>query len=142
MMTKKIPNNYSYQDIKVGQVVEFEQTITEDLVDKFAEITGDYNPLHTDQKYASTTQFKERVVHGMLIASFISTLVGMYCPGKRSLYLTQTINFRSPLKINKKVKIKGEVKQKFDSLKMILIKTTIFNENTIIINGEAKVKII
>lgn len=142
MMIKKIPNNYSYEDIKVGQVTEFEQTITEDLVNKFAEITGDYNPLHTDQRYASTTQFKERIIHGMLIASFFSTLVGMYCPGKRSLYLTQTINFKSPLKINKKIKIKGEVKQKIDALKVILIKTTVFSENVVIINGEAKVKII
>jgi len=139
---KKEPNDYSYEDIRVGQVVEFEKTITESLVSKFVEMTGDRNPLHTDKKYASTTQFKEKIVHGMLAASFFSTLVGMYCPGKRNLYLSQTLNFKSPLTFNKKIKIRGEIKQKIDALKIIVMKTTLLLGNTVIIDGEAKVKLI
>lgn len=142
-MRKKEANEYSYKDIKVGLVVEFEKLITEEMVDKFAELTEDYNPLHTDEDYAKTTMFKERIVHGMLLGSLFSTLVGMHCPGKRNLYLAQQLNFRSPLRLNKKVKIRGEVINKVDSVKMISIKTMILDEEgNVIIDGEAKVKFI
>lgn len=141
-ISKREPNEYSYGDIKVGQVIEFERLVTEEMVNKFAELTEDYNPLHTDEKYAKTTRFKERIVHGMLLGSLFSTLVGMHCPGKRNLYLTQQLNFRSPLRLNKKVKIRGEVINKVDSIKMIAIKTVILDEeNNIIVDGEAKVQV-
>lgn len=142
-MNKVILNDYPYEDIEIGQIVEFERIITEGMVNKFAELTGDYNPLHTDEKYAKTTQFKDRVVHGMLIASFFSTLVGMYCPGKRNLYLTQQLNFRFPLKLNKKIKVRGEIVKKVDSIRLILIKTTVSDEKgVVIIDGEAQVKVL
>lgn len=142
-MDKKIPDDCCYEDLKVGQVVEFEKVVTEKMVNQFAELTGDYNPLHTDEAYAKTTQFKGRIAHGMLISSFFSTLVGMYCPGKRSLYLTQQLSFRSPLRLNQKVKVRGEIIKKMDSFKVITIKTAIFDEKgTTIVDGEAKAQVI
>jgi hypothetical protein len=70
--------DYSFDDIHVGQTASFDRTVSVMDVDTFADLSGDKNPLHTDDTYASTTQFKQRVVHGMLTASFFSTLVGMY----------------------------------------------------------------
>lgn len=101
-MNKKVPNDYDYEDIQIGQVVEFEQEITGDMVNKFAELIGDYNPLHTDEEYAKTTQFKGRIAHGMLIASFFSTLVGMHCPGKKKPVLNTTIKFQITFKTESK----------------------------------------
>lgn len=141
-MNKKVPNDYAYEDIKLGQVTEFEQIVTAEMVNKFAELIGDYNPLHTDEEYAKTTQFKGRISHGMLTASFFSTLVGMYCPGKRNLYLTQQLNFRAPLSLNQKIKVRGEIVKKVDSLKLLIIKTVILDkENNVIVDGEARVKV-
>lgn len=139
----KEANVFEYKDICVGQKIEFTTQITEEMVNRFADLTGDLNPLHTDEKYAAQTKFKGKIVHGMLAASFFSTLVGMYCPGKKNLYLSQNSQFKSPLKVNETIKVVGEITQKVDSFKIISIKTTIYNEkdNSIIINGEAKVMV-
>lgn len=143
MKNSKKPNEFLYEEIKIGQVIEFEQEINEHMVSKFAELTGDYNPLHMDEAYAKKTLFKGRIVHGMLVASFLSTLVGMYCPGKKNLYLTQQLNFRNPLRLNKKIKVRGEVLNKVDSLKIVSIKTIISDEDgNIILDGDAKVKVV
>ncbi len=141
-MIKKA-NEIGYEDIHVNQKVEFTTKITEDMVNKFADLVGDFNPLHMEDEYARNTKFGERIVHGMLIASFFSTLFGMYCPGKKSVYLSQSLKFVAPLKINETIKVVGKVTQKVDSLKIISIETTIYNaeNNNIIISGEAKVMV-
>jgi len=141
-MNKNKPSDYSYEDIEVGKIIEFNSKISEDMVNKFADLTGDYNPLHMDEEYAKTTQFKGRIVHGMFAASFFSTLFGMYCPGKKNLYLSQQLNFRKPLRLNKRITIRGEVISKVDSIRLLTIKTMILDEEgNIAIDGEAKVKI-
>ena len=94
-----------YEDIKVGDVFNFDDVVDEIKIKKFAEISGDYNPLHVDKNYAKKTKFKKTIVHGMLAASFFSTLVGMYCPGKRALYISQDIRFRQPISIGETVRI-------------------------------------
>ena len=141
-MIKKA-NVFEYKDIHVGQKAEFSIVVTEEMVNKFAELTGDFNPLHTDEKYAGQTKFKGKLAHGMLAASFFSTLVGMYCPGEKNLYLSQNLQFKSPLRVNDPIKVAGEITQKVDSLKIISVKTTIYNEkdNSVIISGEAKVMV-
>jgi acyl dehydratase len=100
---------YNLVDIKLGQKKKFQITITESMVNEFARISGDYNPLHMDDIYASSTKFNRRVCHGMLLASFFSRLVGMYLPGKNALYMTQSLKFISPCFINDEITIEGEV---------------------------------
>ena len=84
-MTKEL-SEYTFEEIKIGLKKEFSVKITEELVNDFAKISGDFNPLHMDEEYASTTSFEKRVVHGMLLASFFSRIDGMYLPGKHALY--------------------------------------------------------
>lgn len=140
MITKA--NSFKYEDIYIGQKAEFTAVVTDAMVNGFASLVGDYNPLHMDEEYASQTKFKGRIAHGMLVASFLSTLLGMYCPGKNNLYLSQNLNFRAPLKIGETIRVTGEIKQKADSVKVICVKTVIYNaKNNIILDGEAKVMV-
>jgi 3-hydroxybutyryl-CoA dehydratase len=90
-------------DFKPGQHVTFTKTFTEDDVRRFIEITGDINPLHVDDAFAAETQFGKRVLHGMLTASILSTMVGMLLPGTGAIYRSQTIRFLKPVHIGETV---------------------------------------
>ena len=137
-----LPLQYTFDSITVGINHEFEITVTEKLVSDFSVISGDFNPLHMDEKYATKTKFKKRVCHGMLLASFLSRLVGMYLPGKNALYFSQVLNFVSPCFINDVIRVKGEIIDKNYATKIITVKTSIVNEkNELILDGEAKVMI-
>jgi 3-hydroxybutyryl-CoA dehydratase len=136
------PLEYTFDSISVGINHEFEIIVTEKLVSDFSVISGDFNPLHMDEKYATKTKFKKRVCHGMLLASFLSRLVGMYLPGKNALYFSQILNFISPCFINDIITVKGEIIDKNYSTKIITVKTSIVNQkNELILDGEAKVMI-
>ena len=134
------PLDYTFENLFVGQKANFLKKIDEALVNDFAKISGDFNPLHMNEEYASTTNFGKRVCHGMLLTSFFSQLVGMYLPGRNSLYFSQTLNFRNPCFIDDSVTIEGEIIEKKSNMKLITIKTTIHNETgKCLIDGIAKV---
>jgi len=86
-------------DFEPGQHVTFSKTFTEDDVRRFIEITGDVNPLHVDETFAAGTRFGRRVIHGMLTASILSTMVGMLLPGTGAVYRSQTITFLRPVHV-------------------------------------------
>jgi acyl dehydratase len=133
-------NELSYDDISIGQRESFMIIITASMVEKFSNLSGDLNPLHMDNEFAESSSFKKRIVHGMLLASFFSQLIGMKLPGKNALYFSQTLNFRSPCFIDDKIEIIGEVIEKSDSTKIITISTSIFNKSkTCLIDGIAKI---
>jgi len=134
------PLEYTFEELFVGQKANFFKKIDSALVDDFAKISGDFNPLHMSEEYASTTNFGKRVCHGMLLASYFSQLVGMYLPGKNSLYFSQTLNFRNPCFVDDNITIGGEIIEKKSNMKLITIKTTIHNQTgTCLIDGIAKV---
>jgi acyl dehydratase len=87
------------EDFEPGQHVTFTKTFTEDDVRRFIEITSDVNPLHVDESFAASTKFGRRVLHGMLTASILSTMVGMLLPGTGAIYRSQTITFLRPVHI-------------------------------------------
>ena len=87
------------EDFCVGQHVCFSKTFTEEDLQRFIAITGDVNPLHVDDTFAATTTFGRRVIHGMLTASILSTMVGMLLPGTGAIYRSQTIAFLLPVYI-------------------------------------------
>lgn len=134
-------NEYNYDEIRVGDVFEFKRNLSIEDVDNYAKLTEDFNPLHCDEKYAKSTQFKSRIVHGMLVGSLFSTLVGMICPGKKNLYLAQSLNFKNPIYPNSELIVRGTVKSKSDTIKIIIINTEILVNGNVVINGEAKVKV-
>jgi len=133
-------NEFSFNNIHVGQKESFSKKIIESMLDEFSDFSGDFNPLHMDESFAESSTFKKRIVHGMLLASFFSQLVGMKLPGKNALYFSQTLNFRSPCYINDEIQIIGEVIDKSSSTKIITISTSIINSSgTCLIDGTAKV---
>ena len=90
-------------DFEPGQHVSFSKTFTEEDMQRFIEITGDVNPLHVDEEFAARTQFRRRVLQGMLTASIFSTMVGMLLPGTGAIYRSQTIRFLLPVYLGETV---------------------------------------
>jgi 3-hydroxybutyryl-CoA dehydratase len=138
-MTDKI-FEYTFDEIEIGLSKEFLVTITESMVDDFAALSGDFSPIHMDDKYAESTTFKKRVVHGMLLGSFLSRVDGMYLPGKHALYFSQSIEFRNPCFIGDTVKVSSEVIDKSESTKILKIESKITNQqNKILLYGIGRV---
>ena len=139
MMTKDL-SEYTYDEIKIGLSKTFQINITESLVNSFAELSGDFSPIHIDNEYAKTTTFGKRVVHGMLLASFLSRVDGMYLPGKHALYFTQNLEFRNPCFIGDTITVFSKVIDKSDSTKILKIESKITNqENKILLYGIGRV---
>lgn len=135
-----LPFEYSFDELTIGQKATFTKKINEQLVDDFAKLSGDLNPLHMNEEYAKNTKFGKRVCHGMLLVSFLSQLVGMYLPGKNSLYFSQSVNFRNPGFIGDQITIIGEIIEKKSTTKIITIKTSIYNQDEkCLVDGVAKV---
>ena len=133
-------NELKYNDIFIGQQERFMINITESMVEKFSNLSGDLNPLHMDNEFAESSSFNKRIVHGMLLASFFSQLIGMKLPGKNALYFSQTLNFRSPCYIDDEIEVVGEVIEKSDSTQIITVSTSIFDKSkTCLIDGIAKI---
>jgi len=133
-------NELSYNEISIGQQESFIIKITESMVEKFSNLSGDLNPLHMDNQFAESSSFKKRIVHGMLLASFFSQLIGMKLPGKNALYFSQTLNFCSPCYIDDEIEVVGEVIEKSDSTQIITVSTSIFDKSkTCLIDGIAKI---
>ena len=138
-MTEKF-SEYTFDEIKIGQSKKFQVIITESMVNDFAKISGDFSPIHMDEEYAKSTTFKKRVVHGMLLASFLSRMDGMFLPGKHALYFSQNIEFRNPCFIGDTLTIESVVIDKSISTKILKIESKIFNQkNKILLYGEGKV---
>lgn len=131
-------NNLSWDDIRVGAEYSFQQRITSVMVQRFASLSGDHNPLHVDAKFAATTSFQKPIVHGMLLASFFSRLIGERCPGLHSLYFSQTLAFRGPIFVGETVTVQARVIAKSDSTRMITLETVIIGPRGIAVRGEAK----
>jgi 3-hydroxybutyryl-CoA dehydratase len=87
------------EDLTVGQSATRTWRVTAADIEAFAAVTGDDNPLHLDEAYAETTQFKGRIAHGMLSAGYISAVMGRQLPGPGAVYVSQTLNFRRPVRI-------------------------------------------
>ena len=133
-------SEYSLNEIEIGFKKNFQVTITEPMLNDFAKLSGDYNPLHMNEEYASSTSFKNRVCSGMFLATFFSRLVGMYLPGKHALHISQSLNFVNPCFLGEKITVEGEVIDKSIATKIIKLKTTITNESgKRIIDGQAQV---
>jgi 3-hydroxybutyryl-CoA dehydratase len=93
------PKSVYFEDLSVGQEASISNTVTADVISAFAAVSGDRNPVHVDAAYAATTMFKEPIAHGMLSAAYISAVFGMQLPGPGAIYISQTLNFKAPVKI-------------------------------------------
>lgn len=128
----------TYEDIKIGDTAELTKTITENDVYKFAEVSGDFNPVHVDKEFASKSMFKKQIAHGMLTASLISAVLGTELPAENTIYLSQNIKFLAPVYFGDTITAKVEVIEKRDDKRIIKLKTTVSNQDgVIVVDGEA-----
>lgn len=132
----------SFDEIAIGQAFEATHAFTADDVLVFARVSGDFSPLHVDPEYAATTEFGSQVVHGILVASLFSRLVGMQVPGRRALYLGQDLTFRRPVLIGEAIRAVAKVTAKSDATRTLVLGTEIRSaDDKVIVSGTAKVKV-
>ena len=129
-----------YEDIKLNQTYEVKRKITAKMVETFAEITGDKNPVHLDEGYASKTIFKKRIAHGILSVGLISAVLGMEFPGPGTIYMKQDTKFLKPIYLDEEITIKITVKEKIEEKSRLVLTTQIIKEDgKLAVDGEALV---
>ncbi len=121
--------SYTLADVAVGTREEFTITITEEMMTQFFAITGDCSPIHLDADYAAQRGFSGRVVYGMLGASMVSTLAGVYLPGEHCLLHEVDTKFAKPVFIGDVLTVSGKVAEVNDTFHEITVKFTITNQD-------------
>ena len=128
--------------LKIGDKTMLNKTFSEKEVEEFAKVSTDDNPIHLDKEYAASTVFGQRIVHGLLVSSLFSGLIGGKLPGHGSVYLGQTLSFKAPVYINEEIKVSVEVIKIREDKPIITLKTLCIKiDGTVAIEGEAVVKI-
>ena len=143
-MSEPLPSaeELKFDDIVVGQVFDVVRSFSAQDVLAFAAVSGDYSPLHVDATYAAKTEFGTQVVHGILVASLFSQLVGMRVPGKHALYLGQDLSFRRPVLVGETVRAVAKVTAKSASTRTLVLNTEIRSaDDKVLVTGTAKVKV-
>lgn len=127
-------------DIKVGDSAEFAKTIAEADIYLFAGVTGDLNPFHVNEEYSKKTYFKGRIAHGMLLAGFISTVVGCKLPGPGAIYVKQELKFMAPARIGDTITAKATVTEVDVEKNRVVLQTTCTNQSgEVVLDGHAMV---
>jgi len=135
-----LPRMATYEQIQPGDSAAFTKTISESDVYLFAGITGDLNPAHVDAVSAAAGMFKQRIAHGMLTGSFVSTVLAMQLPGPGTIYVGQTLQFKAPVFIGDTITARVEAIEKLEQRKWVKFRTTITNQDgKLVVDGEATV---
>jgi 3-hydroxybutyryl-CoA dehydratase len=128
-----------FEDLKVGQTALYARTITETDIVLFAGISGDNNPVHINEEFASTTMFSGRIAHGMLTAAFVSTVLGMKLPGPGAIYVSQTLRFKAPVRSGDTIQVRATVTDLVPEKRRATLSTVITVGNKVVLEGEAVV---
>lgn len=136
-MTVVTRKTYYFEDLELGMEATFVRTIEEADIVAFAQVSGDKNPVHMDPEYAATTIFKERIAHGLLTASYISTVFGMVMPGPGAIYVSQTLNFKAPVRIGDTVTAKVVVVDLVPAKKRARFDCSCTVNGKVVLDGEA-----
>ncbi len=130
-------------ELKPGDTFSTSREVTDELIRKFADVSGDYNPLHLDEEYAATTRFGKRIAHGMLSGAFISGVLGYELSVRKIVYLGQTMKFRAPVFIGDTITITGTVKSVRPDKPVIKIETVCENQDGVrVVDGEAVIMLL
>ncbi|SAL82676.1 dehydratase [Caballeronia terrestris] len=132
-------NGYDYEDLKPGMSATFAKTITEADVVLFAAVSGDNNAMHINEEFAQTTRFKGRIAHGMLTASVISAAIAGRLPGPGTVYLSQTLRFKAPVKPGDTVHATVTVVALLPEKRRVSLTTICRVLNKVVIEGDALV---
>lgn len=129
----------TYSQINVGDTASFQKTISEADVYMFAGVTGDMNPAHINHEAMKDTKFGGRIVHGMLSAGLVSAVLGMQLPGPGTIYLSQQLTFKAPVKMGETIKAVAEVVEKLEKGR-VRLRTSCYNQDGVeVLDGEALV---
>jgi 3-hydroxybutyryl-CoA dehydratase len=133
-----MPIGKSISELKLGDSAEITRLITEELVNDFARVIGDFNPVHTDQAYAEKTQFKGKIAHGALSIGLLSNVMGNILPGHGTIYLSQEVKFLGPVRIGDTITAKVEVTELVPEKNRAKFRTTCTNQNgQMVVDGTA-----
>ena len=128
--------------LRIGDKAELSKAFTEEEVFRFAELSADKNPLHLDKDFGRASIFGQRIVHGMLVASLFSGLIGMQLPGEGSIYLGQTLAFKAPVAIGEQVTATVEIIKIREDKPIVTLRTLCIDSGgKVLIEGEAVVKV-
>ena len=131
--------SYAIEDLKPGMSQTVSNTISERDVALFGEISGDMNPVHFDEAYAKTTIFEGRIAHGVLALSYISAVLGMKMPGPGTIFLSQTVRFKAPVRIGDTVTTICTVREVFPEKRRVNFDCICKVKDTVVVEGEALV---
>lgn len=134
-------SGYGFEALKVGMSAVYSRTITDTDLRNFSGVTGDTNPMHLNEEYAKTTFFKGCIVHGMLTASLLSTVVGTQLPGPGCIYVSQTLFFKAPVHVGETVYAKVTVKALQSEKRRAVLQTQCFVGEVVVLDGEAIVQV-
>ena len=126
-------------ELAIGRTVSHTRTVTEADIQGFADVSGDHNPVHLDEAYAATTPFKGRIAHGMLSAAWISALLAGELPGPGSIYLSQTLSFKRPVRIGDEVVVTLTVASTDPAKNRVTLSTACTVNGKAVVEGEATV---
>jgi len=130
-------------DIKIGDTFSKTRVVTDELIRTFAEVSGDFNPIHLDEEFAKTTRFGRRIAHGMLSGAFISAVLGYEFEARKIVYLSQTMRFVAPVFIDDTIATTATVTNIREEKGIITLETVCTNQNDeITVKGEAKVMLL
>ena len=130
-------HGHYFEDLEPGMSEVFSKTITEADLLMFAGVSGDTNPLHLDEDFASRTMFESRIAHGMLTASLVSTVLGTKLPGPGAVYVSQSIKFLAPVRIGDTVIARACVKEIQAERRRVTFATTCSVGDKLVLDGEA-----
>jgi acyl dehydratase len=126
------------REIKVGDTATLHRTFGEEDVRRFAQLSLDHNPIHLDAQYAAQSQFKQRIVHGALVSSLFSAVLGEQLPGHGAIYMSQSVQFKGPVFLDMEVVAKVEIVAIREGKGIVTARTTCTDiEGKILVNGEA-----
>lgn len=130
-----------FEDLAVGLEASLTRTISEEDIAAFAVLTGDNNPIHLDESYASATPFKHRIAQGMLTATCIATIFGTKLPGPGAIYVSQTLNFKAPVYIGDRIIATVRVSELIETKKRAIFNCICRVGDRIVLEGEAVIMI-
>ncbi len=140
MFTAPIKIHY-FEDLAVGMNERSMHAVTSSDVVKFATLSGDHNPIHLSEHFARKTRFGGRIAHGLYTASLISAVLGMYLPGPGAVYLSQTLNFRAPVRIGDVVTVIVQVKELITDGYRCKLSCECIVDGKVVLDGEALVMV-
>jgi 3-hydroxybutyryl-CoA dehydratase len=134
-------NGYTFEELKVGMSAVYSRTITDTDLRNFSGVSGDTNPMHLNEEYAKTTPFKKGIVHGMLTASLLSTVIGTKLPGPGCLYVSQTLLFKAPVHVGDTVYARAILIELLTEKRRAKLLTQCLVRDCVVLEGEAVVQL-